>query len=187
MRRATECVLLAAATIGGFVAQAQADVTAEQVREAIDRAVEYLKRQQKPDGSFSQPQPGYPGGVTALCTLALLNAGVEPEEKHVRLALDYLEKIRPQRTYVVSLQTMVFAKAGPDRDRYRSPVRPVGSNLSTTRCNAPDGGTLLDMCGMNGVIERGADTVRVEAGALDCDVARALLRKGLQCFCLAFC
>ena len=139
MRRAIECVLLAAATIGGFVPQAQADVTAEQVREAIDRAVEYLKRKQKPDGSFDQPQPGYPGGVTALCTLALLNAGVEPEEKHVRLALDYLEKIRPQRTYVVSLQTMVFAKAGPDRDRYRSLIARNVAWLESTQIKQGDG------------------------------------------------
>ena len=32
-------------------------------------------------------------------------------------ALEYLRKIEPERTYVVSLQTMVFARAEPERDR----------------------------------------------------------------------
>lgn len=67
-----------------------------------------------------------------------------------------------------------------DRDRYPSPVRPVGSDLSTTRCNDTDGGTLLDMRGMNGVIEVSADTVRVAAWALYYDVAHTLLVQGLH-------
>jgi hypothetical protein len=116
MHRATLSVLLAAATIGGAVAPARADVSAEQVREAIDRAVAFVKRQQQTDGSFAPRYGNYRGGVTALCTLALLNAGVEPDEEPVRRALGYLEKIRPEKTYVVSLQTMVFAKA--DAERY---------------------------------------------------------------------
>lgn len=117
MRRAILSVLLAAATVGGLAAPVRADVTAEQVRQAIDRAIKYLKLQQKADGSF---QPGYEqqrGGVTALCTLALLNAGVEADDEQVRRALDYLETIRPEKTYVVSLQIMVFAKASPERYR----------------------------------------------------------------------
>ena len=32
-------------------------------------------------------------------------------------ALNHLRKIRPERTYVVSLQTMVFARAEPEKDR----------------------------------------------------------------------
>ncbi len=137
MRRAIQCVLLAAATIGGSETPARADVTAEQVREAIDRAVAYLKRQQKPNGSFHPPYEGQRGGVTALCTLALLNAGVEPDEEHVRRALDYLEKIRPEKTYVVSLQTMVFAKADPQR--YRSLIARNVAWLESTQIKQGNG------------------------------------------------
>ena len=60
---------------------------------------------------------GQPGGISALCTLALLNAGVEPDDEKMQKALSYLRKIKPAATYVVALQTMVFARAEPDRDR----------------------------------------------------------------------
>src|SRR4051812_5388814 len=57
------------------VAQNKGDITADQVRTAIDRGVGFLKRTQNQNGSW--PDYGaFPGGVSALCTLALLNAGV---------------------------------------------------------------------------------------------------------------
>ncbi len=67
-----------------------------------------------------------------------------------------------------------------DREQYPPPVRPIGFNLSTTPCNDPDGGTIVDMRGMNRILEVGSDYVRVEAGALYYDVARELLKHGLQ-------
>jgi hypothetical protein len=93
-------------------------VSPDQVRKAIDRGVAYLLSQQQKDGSWPEIT-GYTGGISALCTLALLNAGVEPDEPQMQAALEYLRKIPPERTYVVSLQTMVFARAEPERDRER--------------------------------------------------------------------
>jgi len=53
------------------VAQNKGDITAEQVRTAIDRGKEFLLRTQNQNGSW--PDYGaFPGGVSALCTLALL-------------------------------------------------------------------------------------------------------------------
>lgn len=100
------CLVFFSATL------ARAEVTAEQVREAIDRGVAYLQREQQPDGSWKDP-PGYPGGVTALCTLALLNCGVTADDPHVQSALNYLRKLEPSVTYTTALQTMVFAAAEP--------------------------------------------------------------------------
>ncbi|HUT90859.1 MAG TPA: DUF4159 domain-containing protein [Thermoguttaceae bacterium] len=117
MRRAISLLLLATLLGGAILPPVRADVTAEQVRDAIDRAKAYLVRQQQPDGAWRPEYERQPGGVTALCTLALLHAGVEPEEEHVQSALKYLRKIRPERTYVASLQIMVFCKAGLERDR----------------------------------------------------------------------
>src|SRR5439155_15207313 len=56
------------------------------------------------------------GGVTALATLALLNCGVKPEDPAVAKALEYLRTVKPKKTYVVGLQTMVFAEAREKRD-----------------------------------------------------------------------
>ncbi|OYV83000.1 MAG: hypothetical protein B7Z73_16610, partial [Planctomycetia bacterium 21-64-5] len=98
-------------TIGS--GQARAEITAEQVRDAIDRGAEYLKREQRDDGSWPDPV-GYPGGITSICTLALLNSGVPPDDKHVQAALNYLRKIKPTMTYSTALQTMVFCAAEPN-------------------------------------------------------------------------
>jgi hypothetical protein len=103
---------------GRAVAIAQDDkgeLTAQQVREAIDKGISYLQQQQKVDGSWDE-WLGQPGGISALCTLALLNAGVEPDDPQIQKALAYLRKFKPERTYVTSLQTMVFARAQPQRD-----------------------------------------------------------------------
>jgi FAD/FMN-containing dehydrogenase len=67
-------------------------------------------------------------------------------------------------------------------DCYPSPVRAIGSTHSTTSCGAADGGTLVDMTGMNRIIAIGSDTVTAEAGALYIDVAEALRQRNLQFF-----
>ena len=60
----------------------------------------------------------YDGGVTSLCTLALLNAGYGPRDPDVAAALRYLRRLgNPESTYATSLQTMVFCAAEPERDR----------------------------------------------------------------------
>jgi hypothetical protein len=95
---------------------ARAEIAPDEVRKAISQAVDYLKREQNPDGSWLK-LVHIPGGATGLCALALLNAGVGPEDESMRRGLDYLRKLRLNNTYSVALQTMVLAKAEPKRDR----------------------------------------------------------------------
>ncbi len=98
--------------------QIPAERLAPLLQQAIDRGVEYLKRQQKPDGSWSDSPP-HVGGVSALCTLALLTAGVPPDDPVIQKALRQFRRFQPQTvnsTYSVSLQTMVLCRAEPDRD-----------------------------------------------------------------------
>jgi hypothetical protein len=90
-------------------------IDATQVLDAIDRGIAYLKREQSARGRWSE-MAGYDGGVTALCTLALLNAGVPADDPNVARALTYLRSIEPDKTYVVSLQTMVLCAAEPKKD-----------------------------------------------------------------------
>lgn len=64
--------------------------------------------------------------------------------------------------------------------RYPSPIRPVGSNHSVTRCTVADGGTQIDMTGFNKIVQIGADTVTAQAGALYIDVGKELEQHHLQ-------
>ncbi len=108
--------VLATGLFGAIIGPVRADVTPEQVRDAINRGTAYLLGQQRSNGSWSE-MAAQNGGITALCTLALLNSGVPPDDPRMQKALNYLRKLKPERTYVVSLQTMVFARAEPGRDR----------------------------------------------------------------------
>lgn len=83
---------------------------------SIDRAIGYLQRRQNGRGGWSDTA-AFPGGVSGLATLALLNAGLEADDATIQRALEYLRQFTPDQTYVVSLQTMVFAEATPRRDR----------------------------------------------------------------------
>jgi len=103
-------------------ARAQGDVTADQVENAIRNGIRYLKDAQNADGSW--PQTGVPEryrtGPTSLATLALLTAGVPRDDETVADALGYLEGFSAddlEQTYTVSLQTMAFAAANPQRYR----------------------------------------------------------------------
>ncbi len=90
-----------------------ADITPEQVRKSIDMGVAFLLRQKSWD-----EHPGQPGAITSLCTLALLNAGVEPANPKIQAALRHLRSnaMKPEMTYATSLQTMVFCAAEPKKD-----------------------------------------------------------------------
>ncbi|NLF09114.1 MAG: DUF4159 domain-containing protein [Pirellulaceae bacterium] len=115
MMRRTAIFALLICSLGMIVGTLRAEVTADQVRQAIDRGVGYLKGQQRADGSWIDAV-AFEGGISSLCTLALLNSGIPPEDPAMQKALAHLRKIKSDKTYVVSLQTMVFARAEPERD-----------------------------------------------------------------------
>ncbi len=93
------------------------EVTAEDVRASIRKAVAFLKAKQNPkDGTW--PGDGiFRGGVTPLVALALLHAGEPPDSPTIQLALRHLRSFKGVDTYSRSLQTMVFCMAEPEQDR----------------------------------------------------------------------
>jgi hypothetical protein len=92
-------------------------LTAEDVLDAIDAGVNYLKKEQRLNGGWPD-HVGQPGGVTALCTLALLSAGIPKDDPCVQKALTHLRDLGdPKTVYTTSLQTMVFCAADPDADK----------------------------------------------------------------------
>ncbi|MEM7101291.1 MAG: FAD-binding protein [Pseudomonadota bacterium] len=64
-----------------------------------------------------------------------------------------------------------------DATSYPSPVRPMGHFHSTTACPTTTG-TLVDMTGVNQILDLNDDTVTVEGGAEYLEVEKALVAKG---------
>ncbi len=95
--------------------EAGGGVDAVAVLTAIDRGVGYLKREQSARGTWDDVAD-QEGGTTALATLALLSAGVEVDDPTIQKSLAYLREKRLDKTYCVSLQTMVMSIAEPKRD-----------------------------------------------------------------------
>ncbi|MDR3109816.1 MAG: DUF4159 domain-containing protein [Planctomycetaceae bacterium] len=101
-----------------------ADIEPEVVSKAIERGVLYIKGKQHPNGSWegyaNEGGGNEPGGVTALCVIALRSAGLDRNDPAIRKALEYLRELAFSPTnyhnYAISLQTMAFALCETDRD-----------------------------------------------------------------------
>jgi hypothetical protein len=109
-------------TAPGFAAKpARRDPLVEQVRKSIKFGIKYLRGKQMADGSWEVDTYSATrrGGWTSLVLLALLNAGVSPDDKAVKKGLEWLRKVNPSDTYVVALQTMVFYEARKNEDSER--------------------------------------------------------------------
>jgi hypothetical protein len=119
--RVLACGLTIASTVTIVAAELPSDdLSPGEVQHALDVGRKFLISRQREHGNWSEyinEAPGSQvGGITALCTLALLNAGESPDEPHVKKALDYLRNLRSKLTYVVALQTMVFCRANKPQD-----------------------------------------------------------------------
>jgi hypothetical protein len=99
--------------------------THKDVQAAREKAIDYLKKQQNPQGTWEGTALSFAadmeGGMTALAALALLEAGVPANDPAVAKALDYLAKLPPRKTKVVSLQIRALAKADPRK--YAIPIQ----------------------------------------------------------------
>jgi FAD/FMN-containing dehydrogenase len=63
---------------------------------------------------------------------------------------------------------------------YPTPVRIVGGDYSQTRCVGGDGGTTVNLSGLDKSIEFGEESVRVQAGVRVGTLARALAERGQE-------
>jgi hypothetical protein len=110
-------LLMSMATVLSSVLSSVAAADTPDRATALRNASQFLEKQQQPDGRWSDVT-GFPGGVTALCTLALLDAGVSKDDAHVQKSLASLRQMEePSRTYTVALQAMLFSTADPKADR----------------------------------------------------------------------
>jgi len=97
-----------------------ADPLVDRVQKSMDKAIQFLQLQARDKGHWDhleiEGRVLRPGGWTSLAALALLNAGVAREDDTIQKSLAYLRTLPPSQTYVVGLQTMVFAAAGYPED-----------------------------------------------------------------------
>jgi Domain of unknown function (DUF4159) len=118
---AAACGLLLSAP-GPAPARPKTDPLVEKVRKAIQDGIKYLRSKQLEDGSWEIDVYGRTrahGGWTSMALLALLNAGVPPDDTTVKKGLEYLRKQEPKYVYVRALQAMVFVEAGQKEDSER--------------------------------------------------------------------
>jgi hypothetical protein len=128
-------------------AQNARDGTPQAVRDAIQKGVEFLKRNQGRNGSWEEKFNAapialgdYTGGVTALAMLALLESGVDPKEPFMKKGLDYLAALPIRKTYVASLQAIVLCQADPVT--YGPKIHDIKKWLLDTAV-ASSGGTMI--------------------------------------------
>ena len=96
----------------------RSELTDQAVRQSIERGVTFLLSQQNKTSGAWVEHSGYPGGLSALCTLALLNSGVEVDTSEIQQALNYLRSFdQPKMVYSTALRTMVLCLAEPEVDR----------------------------------------------------------------------
>lgn len=122
LRGMAVAALVVSLLLAGVRSSARGAVTAQEVEKAIKLGVRFLRDQQRGDGSWADVENDARTGTTSLVALALLTAGEPADSPAIARALDFLRNFAPDQlrnTYAVSLQTMVFAAATPERDQLR--------------------------------------------------------------------
>ena len=122
------CVILATlfAVLFSNVPQVVAQ-TDEQIDAARLKALAYIRKQQESDGRWIYT--GHETGITALCTLALIENGAAVYDPVVEKGYRYVKKNAPARTetYDIALSILVLARVGDRQDRPL--VRTLGAKL----------------------------------------------------------
>ncbi|MGB0596473.1 MAG: DUF4159 domain-containing protein [Rubripirellula sp.] len=108
-------VMLITAWMAAVPTRSYAQVNAAAVQRSIDRGVTYLRKSQNGRGGWEE-YGGQSCGLSALCTLALLNVGVPRDDPAIIKAMRYLRGFQPGETYSVALQTLVYCQMGAAGD-----------------------------------------------------------------------
>lgn len=130
------CVLLATFLWSSIVAPGlAADLSEDEVKQAIDRGKKFLIQEQSQDGSW-QADADIRTGICSLCVLALLNSGMSPQDPPVRRGLQYLRSRPPEdyggryETYQVSLLIMALSAAKERSDAVKIADLCSGSKMA---------------------------------------------------------
>ncbi|HVK13881.1 MAG TPA: prenyltransferase/squalene oxidase repeat-containing protein [Gemmataceae bacterium] len=114
------------------------------VQAVVDKAYEFLKTRQKPDGSF-EPARGGPG-TTALIAAALIRLGKPPDDPVVAKAMESLQKSvqkdggiygRGLQNYTTSIALVTFKEANAG-GKYDAIIANAAKYLKTLQQGGPD-------------------------------------------------
>ncbi len=147
----TRCVLsVAVAVLAAWWLQparaADADVGPDpkEVQAVLDKAVAFLKKSQKEDGSFSAQKAG--PGISALVVAALARNGISPDDPVVAKTIAYLEK-KVQKdggiydkflaNYTTSVALMAFTEASSG-GRYDTIIKNASNFLKSLQAAADE-------------------------------------------------
>ena len=138
--RSLLCGLVLAVVVLG-ITPAQADP--DQAKAIADKAIVFLKKQQKADGSFSDPRMG--PGVTALAIAALVRHGVPADDPVVAKALKYLESLvkkdggiygKGLQNYTTSVAIMALKEVNTDK-KYDTILKNAAAFLKKLQIDDP--------------------------------------------------
>jgi len=119
--------LIAAIVVLLTAARVVPAATEEQIEQARLKGMEFLKSQQTKDGNWEYPN--YQTGITALCTLALIENGVPISDPVVDKGYRYVKKqvADVKNTYEIALSILLLARVGDRLDRPH--IRTLGARL----------------------------------------------------------
>lgn len=164
LRRVVVCLCLFA-LIAVPRQAARGEITSKKVTDSIDRAKRFLvKAQRLDDAGDGYWQAGNTGtfkvGITSLALLALMNAGMNPDEEPVQRGLKFLRGLDDadvKYTYEVSLMIMALA-AAKDKAKDAARVLTLVRKLEEAQIKqGQNAGTWNYMTGGGGALEGGGD------------------------------
>ena len=107
------------------------ELSAKAVQKAIDKGIGFLRGQQEVHSMA--------GGIEALKALAMLNAGVPPNDKEVKKLINRIVNLGQARNvsnYVISLRIMVLAAADPEGKVFTRQIRKDVQTLVNSQVKA---------------------------------------------------
>ena len=87
------------------------------VNVALDRSAVNLIGRQHADGSWNKEDKVHPLGRTALCTYALLHAGIARDHDAVQKGIGFLSGKEPRSTYEAGCMLLLYHALGRSHDK----------------------------------------------------------------------
>jgi squalene cyclase len=145
-------------------------VSAQEVRTAIQRGVDFLKTQQRDDGSWSYRAPEHTQGLAALCVYAMGESGVREIDPALAKGMDFVLSQPLAATYDAGCAALAITSVNPAkyirnlaqaRDYLVSTQGPNGmwvySASQVDRGGGDNSNTQFAMLGLNAAMSVGLD------------------------------